>query len=114
MAQGKFKPAGGLKKNKSKGANRKHVGKHVGRSKGLVMPNNKIREEAGKLFVRSVEADLASRLPSDQRDKLTVLRNAANLKPILSGMKKKHMKKPLTRGRKRKAQRAKGTKKVNN
>ena len=110
MAQGKFKPAGGLKKNKSKGADRKHAGK-TRRSNKLIAPKNNIREEAGKIFVRSVEADLASKLPSDQRDKLTVLRNSANLKPLLSGMKKKHMKKPLTRGRKRKANKVKGTKK---
>jgi hypothetical protein len=109
MAQGKFKPAGGLKKKKAKGATRKHVGKN-GKSTGSTMPSNMVRDEASKLFVRSVEADLAAKLPSDQRDKLTVLRNAANLKPLLAGMKKKHMKKPLTRGRKRK-QRVKGQRK---
>src|SRR3989338_7063723 len=110
MAQGKFKPAGGLKKKRTKGANRKHVGKTT-RSMGLTMPSNKVREEAGKIFVRSVEADLAAKLPSDQRDKLTVLLNAANLKPLLAGMKKKHMKKPLTRGRKRKGNKIKGQRK---
>ncbi len=99
MPQGKSRPTGGkAKKVKSQGAKRKSVGQN-GKSKGTTLPKNKLRDEAGKFYTR------------DQRDKLTVLRNAPNLKPLLSGMKKKHMKKPLVRGRKRKAQRrAKGTK----
>ncbi len=103
MAQGKSKPSSTKKKAKSDGSQRKKVGKQQGRSKGTTMPKNKLRDEATKFYGRAVEADLASRLPSDQRDKLTVLRNAPKMKPVLAGMKKKHMKKPLTRGRKRKA-----------
>ncbi len=108
MAQGKFKPSGGLKRKKSKGADKKKVGQ-AGKSKGTTMPANSIRDAAGRLFVRAVESDLAARLPSDQKDKLTVLKNAPSVKHLIAGMKKKHMKKPLTRGRKRKANRIKGT-----
>ena len=103
MGQGKFRPSSRLSHKKSKGAMRKDVGRQVGKTKGSSMPPNRLRDAAGKIFARAVEADLASRLPSDQRDKLTVLRNAPSMKPLIAGMKKKHMKKPLTRGRKRKA-----------
>ncbi len=102
MGQGEFKPSGALQRTKSQGAKRKRVGMQAGKSKGSTLAPNRIRAEAARQSVRSVEADLASRLPSDQRDKLTVLRDAPNLKPLLAGLKKKHMKKPLTRGRKRK------------
>lgn len=113
MAQGRSKPSAAAKSKheKSKGAKRKQVGKQAGKSKGTTLPANKLRDEASRFYTRSVEADLASRLPSDQRDKLTVLRNAPGMKPVLQGMKKKHMTKPLVRGRKRKAtKRLKGEK----
>jgi hypothetical protein len=106
MAQGKFKAVASKKREKSLGAKRKKVGQS-GKSKGSSNPRHNLRDAALKTFGRAVEADLAAKLPSDQRDKLTVLRDAP-LRKGLEVAKKKNGKKPLTRGRTRKGDRQKG------
>eukprot|EP00758_Cryptobia_borreli_P012045 Tbor_TRINITY_DN5714_c3_g3::TRINITY_DN5714_c3_g3_i1::g.19587::m.19587 len=89
-------------KGKSSGSVRKKVGttkKHLAYS-GRASGKNSLRDKANSTYISSVEASMASRLPSDQRSKLTVVKPGANPSAIQSN--KKHQKKPLTRGRKRK------------
>lgn len=95
---------GGFRKKapKSIGSKRKHEGraaKPSTRRAPQPLAKNKIRDKAARGFMQAVEASMATKLPSDQRDKLTILRTAgAGL-----GLKTKiHKKKPLVRGRKRK------------
>lgn len=82
-------------KPKSSGAQRKHVGaakkKHT-YTKSKATPVKRAQAK----YTASVEAAMASRVPSDQRSKLSIIKPSG---PI---SKQKHMKKPLTRGRTRK------------
>lgn len=96
-----------LKSNKSqsKGAARKKVGITAKHKKHNSVGRNKIRDQATASYVNAIEGQMASRLPSDQRDKLSVVRSSGPIDP------KKNRKKPLTRGRSRKSTKgAKGTK----
>ncbi|KAG5500385.1 hypothetical protein JKF63_03477 [Porcisia hertigi] len=80
---------------KSAGALRKYVGEAKKKStytKAKKTPETKARAN----YISAVETVMASRVPSDQRSKLSIV------KPSGPMGKKKHMKKPLTRGRKRK------------
>lgn len=82
-------------KGKSAGAKRKYVGESKKKStftKTKNTPENKARAH----YIATVEAAMASRVPSDQRSKLHVVKSTGPKE------KKKNMKKPLTRGRKRK------------
>lgn len=83
-------------KGKSAGALRKYVGE-AKRKSTFTKRRNTPEAKAQANYIQSVEAAMTSRAPSDLRSKLTVVKTSA---PMLS--KKKHMKKPLTRGRKRK------------
>ena len=97
MAQGKNKNAAKAKKAKSSGAVRKNLGKTA---KNLrTKAANYLRDAAGKSFIMAIEGDMAHRLPSDQRMKLTVLKDGPG-KQIQN--KKRNLKKPLARGRSRK------------
>jgi hypothetical protein len=100
MAQGKSKNATNAskaKKSASSGAVRKNLGKT--RKNLRVKAANFLRDAAGKSFITAIEGDMAHRLPSDQRMKLTVLRETPGK---LVANKKRNLKKPLARGRKRK------------
>jgi hypothetical protein len=93
MAQKGMKAA---KKTKSSGAKRKVIGftkKHKHTSN---QGRNAIRDQATSQYINFVERTMASRLPSDQRDKLSIV------KPEGPKEDKKGKRKPLTRGRKRK------------
>ncbi|KAK7201013.1 hypothetical protein NESM_000160800 [Novymonas esmeraldas] len=82
-------------KEKSAGALRKYVGeakKKFTYTKAKKTPETKARAN----YIKSVEAAMASRVPSDQRSKLSIVKAGGPRE------KKKNMKKPLTRGRKRK------------
>lgn len=97
--------AANLKKRsaKSAGAARKNLGltqKH--KSYGKNKMNNAVRSQAGASYINQVESSMAARLPSDQRDKLKMIKATGNGSVHQAITKKKHMKKPLTRGRKRK------------
>lgn len=85
-------------KAKSAGALRKYVGeakKKATYTKRL----NTVEAKARANYIHSVEAAMASRVPSDQRSKLTIVKSSG---PVT---KQKNAKKPLTRGRTRKADR---------
>ncbi|CAJ1009928.1 hypothetical protein Q4I28_005242 [Leishmania naiffi] len=82
-------------KHKSAGALRKYVGEAKKKStytKAKKTPEAKARAN----YISAVESAMASRVPSDQRSKLSIVKSSG---PTLT---KKHIKKPLTRGRKRK------------
>ena len=83
---------------KSVGATAKHknyTSKHSGK--------NIFRDQATSSYITSVETSMASRLPSDQRSKLTMVKSQGGpSSTVAASSSKKHMKKPLTRGRKRK------------
>lgn len=100
------------KATKSVGARRKHVGHTAKNMRSGIKNKDPLRNRASAGFASQVEADMSTRLPSDQRDKLTVLRTALKkgTEGVIAKKKLKHMKKPLTRGRKRKVRKAKGTK----
>ncbi|KAG5498212.1 hypothetical protein JIQ42_03016 [Leishmania sp. Namibia] len=83
-------------KPKSAGALRKYVGEAKKKStftKAKKTPETKARAN----YISAVEAAMASRVPSDQRSKLSIVKSSGPM------VKKKHIKKPLTRGRKRKS-----------
>lgn len=82
-------------KQKSAGALRKYVGESKKKST-FTKSRNTPEAKARANYISSVEAAMASRVPSDQRSKLSIVRSGGPME------KKKHMKKPLTRGRKRK------------
>lgn len=92
------------KKSKtSAGAARKQVGttiKHKNYGKNKM--NNAVRTQANASYINQVESSMAARLPSDQRDKLRMIKATGNGAVKTNISNKKHMKKPLTRGRKRK------------
>ncbi|CBZ28422.1 conserved hypothetical protein [Leishmania mexicana MHOM/GT/2001/U1103] len=82
-------------RHKSAGALRKYVGEAKRKStftKAKKTPEAKARAN----YISAVETAMASRVPSDQRSKLSIVKSSG------PAAKKKHMKKPLTRGRKRK------------
>ncbi|ESL08645.1 hypothetical protein TRSC58_03649 [Trypanosoma rangeli SC58] len=84
---------------KSDGALRKYVGdskKKTVHSKR----RNTVEAKARANYVSAVESHMASRVPSDQRGRLTVVKPTAGQ---MQQKKMKNMTKPLTRGRKRKA-----------
>ncbi|CCW68745.1 unnamed protein product [Phytomonas sp. Hart1] len=82
------------KATKSAGAMRKHVGDAKKKST-FTKAKNSIERKARSNYIHSIEAAMASRVPSDQSSKLKIVKPA----PV---QRKKNMKKPLTRGRKRK------------
>uniref|UniRef100_A0A7S1Q6S7 Uncharacterized protein n=1 Tax=Neobodo designis TaxID=312471 RepID=A0A7S1Q6S7_NEODS len=90
------KSGGKAKQQKSKGSARKTVGQ----TKKNMRSESKdyLRDKAGKSFINAIENDMASRVPSDQRAKLTLLKAKG---PIIKN-RSSGKKKPLTRGRKRK------------
>lgn len=94
MAQ---KRLGARSKTKSSGALRKLVGeakrKTVRAKKSSIVGN----------YIDSVEAAMASRVPSDQRSKLHIVKSSGPP----TNTKTKNKKKPLTRGRTRKSERKK-------
>lgn len=83
-------------KSKSAGALRKYVGE-AKKKFTYTKTKNTAENKARAHYISSVEAAMASRVPSDQRSKLHVVKSSGPME------KKKNMKKPLTRGRKRKA-----------
>ncbi|SCU71163.1 uncharacterized protein TEOVI_000274300 [Trypanosoma equiperdum] len=86
----------GKTRGKSEGALRKYVGE--AKKKTVFNKGRKtLQTKARANYISAVESHMASRVPSDQRDRLRVVKATGGLQP-----KKKHMKKPLTRGRKRK------------
>ncbi|CCW62409.1 unnamed protein product [Phytomonas sp. EM1] len=82
------------KATKSAGAARKHVGEAKKKST-YTKAKNSVERKARANYINTVEAAMASRVPSDQSFKLRIVKPATQ-------QTKKHMKKPLTRGRKRK------------
>ena len=90
---------------RSAGAIRKAVGvtiKHKNYT-NKHLNKNAFRDQAASSYINSVETSMASRLPSDQRSKLTMVKGQGGpSSTVLATTNKKHMKKPLTRGRKRK------------
>ncbi|RNF26867.1 uncharacterized protein Tco025E_00949 [Trypanosoma conorhini] len=91
-------------KGKSRGKSDGALRKYVGDSKKKTVHSkrrNTVEAKARANYVSAVESHMASRVPSDQRGRLTVVKPTAG-QTKLSG-KKKNMKKPLTRGRKRKS-----------
>ena len=83
------------RKHASAGSLRKKLGfakKHKGHGGKL----HNVRDKATSNYISQIETQMASRLPSDQRDKLTTV------KPGGPPVEKKSKKKPLTRGRRRK------------
>lgn len=84
------------RKVQSKGSARKHVGVTAKHKHHNNQGRNKIRDKATAAYVKTIEGQMASRLPSDQRDKLTVVHSTGP-----APTKKKGLKKPLTRGRSR-------------
>jgi len=86
----------GKKKMASAGSQRKQIGITKKHKHTTMKGRQKIRDKANSHYVEFVEKSMASKLPSDQRDKLTVVRSQG------APVKKKNMKKPLTRGRRRK------------
>jgi hypothetical protein len=83
-------------KQKSAGALRKHVGEAKKKST-YTKTKDSAECKARAHYISSVEATMASRVPSDQRSKLFIVKPGGPME------KRKRMKKPLTRGRKRKA-----------
>lgn len=96
MAQGSGKPKK-AKKASSGGSQRKKLGKT--KKAHNTVRSDYLRDKAGKSFMQAIENEMATRVPSDQRAKLTLLKSSG---PVLTN-KKTGMKKPLTRGRSRKA-----------
>lgn len=88
-------------KQKSSGALRKYVGEAKKKST-FTKRRSTATGTASANYISSVEAAMASRVPSDQRSKLTVVKSAGP-----PAEKAKNKKKPLTRGRTRKADRKK-------
>jgi hypothetical protein len=88
----------------SKGSDRKKFGKT---SKNMrTVRNDYLRDKTGKSFIGAIENEMASRVPSDQRARLSVLKSTGPaIKNRVAGKKK-----PLTRGRSRKGGKSKGTK----
>ena len=84
------------KPQRSKGSERKTVGQ----TKKNMRAESKdyLRDKAGRSFINAIENDMASRVPSDQRAKLNLLKAKG---PIIKN-RSSGKKKPLTRGRKRK------------
>ncbi|ESS66786.1 hypothetical protein TcG_04984 [Trypanosoma cruzi] len=96
MAQKRLK---GKSHEKSGGALRKSVGDS--KKKTVYGKRRKtIEAKARASYASAVESRMASRVPSDQRGRLTVVKPTAG--QTSQREKKKHMKKPLTRGRRRK------------
>ena len=95
-------PQGGsIKAKKTKVSSAGSKKKKIGRSKHSLHGQSKkdeLRTKAGAAFINLIEQDLAAKLPSDQRDKLTVLKQKG---PRLDPKADKHKKKQLTRGRTR-------------
>lgn len=87
-------------KQKSSGALRKHVGE-AKKKFTYTKRRNSLESKARANYISGVEAAMASRVPSDQRSKLSIV------KPTGPVVKAKNKKKPLTRGRTRKADRKK-------
>lgn len=84
-------------KGKSAGALRKYVG--FAQKKHTTTTNkhrHSVEARARAHYINAVETAMASRVPSDQRSKLSVVRPTGPIE------KQKHKKKPLTRGRRRK------------
>ena len=106
MPQGKGKrsapahTAGKNKQGKSAGAIRRQLGKTAKNMRSQTMKPNAVRAEASRSFNRAVETAMANKLPSVQRQKLTIVRSTGIATRIPN--RKKGMKKPLVRGRKRK------------
>ncbi|KAH9586100.1 hypothetical protein LSM04_000890 [Trypanosoma melophagium] len=89
----------GKSRAKSVGALRKYVGES--KKKTVHTKSRKtVEAKAQANYISSVEAQMASRVPSDQRGRMTIIKPTT---PDALGKKKKNMKKPLTRGRKRKS-----------
>ena len=84
------------KKAKSVGGKRKLVGQTKKHKHTSNQGRNAIRDKATSQYINFVERTMTSRLPSDQRDKLCIV------KPSGPVEEKKGKRKPLTRGRKRK------------
>ncbi|KAG5474294.1 hypothetical protein LSCM1_03074 [Leishmania martiniquensis] len=82
-------------KQKSAGALRKYVGE-AKRKSTFTKAKKTAESRARANYISAVEAAMASRVPSDQRSKLSIVKSSGPME------NKKHMKKPLTRGRKRK------------
>ncbi|ORC89748.1 uncharacterized protein TM35_000112820 [Trypanosoma theileri] len=95
MAQKALK---GKSRAKSVGALRKYVGES---KKKTVHTKSKktVEAKARANYIASVESHMAARVPSDQRGRMTIIKATG---PDAVVKKKKNMKKPLTRGRKRK------------
>lgn len=88
-------------KPKSSGALRKYVGE--AKKKSTFTKKHFSAKAAGKAnYISSVETAMASRVPSDQRSKLSVVKPGG-----MKIEKPKNKKKPLTRGRTRKSDRKK-------
>ncbi|EPY31874.1 hypothetical protein STCU_03150 [Strigomonas culicis] len=87
-------------KSKSAGALRKYVGS-APRKSTLSKAKKSTKAKAQANYINSVETAMASRVPSDQRSKLNIIRPAGPLE------KRKNRKKPLTRGRVRKGDKKK-------
>jgi hypothetical protein len=87
---------GGKQQKQSKGSARKVTGET--KKNMRTMRSDYLRDKAGKSFINLIENDMATRVPSDQRAKLTVLKAKG---PSIKG-KSSGKKKPLTRGRSRK------------
>lgn len=87
-------------KQKSSGALRKHIGAAKKKSTHTKRLNS-AEAKARANYISGVEAAMASRVPSDQRSKLSIVKPAGPM------VKAKGKKKPLTRGRTRKADRKK-------
>lgn len=85
-------------KQKSAGALRKYVGE-AKKKFTYTKKRSSVEAKAKANYINSVEAAMASRVPSDQRSRLAVVKPGGPIE------KKKHQKKPLTRGRTRKSAR---------
>eukprot|EP00796_Vickermania_ingenoplastis_P008358 gene8357-gene6556 len=84
-------------KQKSSGALRKYVGEAKKKTTTTKRKSGASGTAAAN-YINSVEAAMASRVPSDQRSKLNIIKPSG-----APTEKAKHKKKPLTRGRTRKA-----------
>lgn len=98
MAQ---KALGSKSKPKSKGALRKDVGEAKKKST-FTKRRSDPTGRANANYITRVETAMASRVPSDQRTKLSIVKSSG---PLVT--KTKNKKKPLTRGRTRKGDRKK-------
>ena len=86
------------RKSQSVGSAKKKVGHTPKHKHTNNQGRNAIRDKATSTYINTIEGQMASRLPSDQRDKLSVVKSSG---PVTI-QSKKGKKKPLTRGRKRK------------